>query len=239
MPNVGFHQATFRPIRPLRFSLPQVAANHDDDDEEGKVEGDDDDEEGKAEDDDDDELLRHILATWEESSSSSSTSSEEEEKTEDDDDDEIPSHIRATWEERSSSLSSSSEEERDDDDDEIPPHIRATWDESSSSSSSSSEEEEGMEDILPEEEERIAALRRKALENKGRGLGDVSSLGGKTGAELIRGEKLGEGGYGSVHKLALQEGPLKAAVMEVTDGRGLALKQSLKVLRRKLRRSNM
>ena len=230
-PNVGFHQATFRPIRPLRFSLPQVAANHDDDDGEGK-----------AADDDDDEILPHILATWEESSSSSSSSSEEEEKAEDDDDDddEIPPRTRATWQESSSSSSSSSEKDGDDDDDEIPPHIRATWEESSSSSSSSSEEEdEGMEDILPEEEERIAALRRKVLESKGRGLGDVSSLGGKTGADLIRGEKLGEGGYGSVHKLALQEGPLKAAVMEVTDGRGLALKQSLKVLRRKLRRSNM
>ena len=109
-PNVGFHQATFCPIRPLRFLLPQVAANHDGDHEEGKAE---DDEEGKAkgDDDDHDELLRHILATWEKSSSSSSSSSEEEEgkaKGDDDDDDELLRHILATWEKSSSSSSSSS-----------------------------------------------------------------------------------------------------------------------------------
>ena len=95
-PNVGFHQATFCPIRPLRFLLPQVAANHDGDDEEGKAKG-------------DDELLRHILATWEKSSSSLSSSSEEEEgKAKGDDDDELLRHILATWEKSSSSSSSSS-----------------------------------------------------------------------------------------------------------------------------------
>ena len=101
-PNVGFHQATFCPIRPLRFLLPQMAANRDDDHEEGKAE---DDEEGKAKGDDDDELLRHILATWEKSSSSSRSSSEEEEgKAEGDD--ELVHHILATWEKSSSSSSS-------------------------------------------------------------------------------------------------------------------------------------